>query len=169
MTDLPICASCGKGHVEPVRKSGRTMVFRNFEKLELPRSLAIPTCSSCGEEWYDSETTKAVEQALEEAAASTLKRLANDAIRTLTDHETQRDLENLMDVSHGYLSKIKHGKETPSATLVALLALLARRPARIAEVRTLWDSRVIGPQLVSTSSTSVRVTPEVAAACEMVR
>ena len=168
MTDR-ICTSCGKGHVEPVRKSGRTMVFRNFEKLEFPQSLAIPTCSNCGEEWYDAETTRAVEQALEESAASVLQRLASDAIRALAEHATQRDLENLMDVSHGYLSKIKHGKETPSATLVALLALLAKRPARIAEVRRIWDSRVIGPQLVSTTSTSVRATPEVVAACEVVR
>lgn len=163
MTELRICTTCGKGHVQPLRKSGRTMIFRNFEKLELPDSLAIPTCSNCGDEWYDAETTEAVERALELAAAAILEKIGNDAIRVLAQHERQRDLEDLLDVSRGYLSKVKHGKETPSAALVALLALLAKRPARVEEVRKLWDSKTIGPQLVTTSSNSVRETPDVGA------
>ncbi len=163
MTEFRICATCGKGQVEPLRKSGRTMVFRNFQQLELPESLPIPTCSNCGDEWYDAETTEAVERALEQAAATVLERIGNDAIRVLAEHETQRDLEDLLDLSRGYLSKVKHSKETPSAALVALLALLAKRPGRIEEVRQLWASKTIGPQLVTTSSNFVQVTPDVGA------
>lgn len=163
MTELRICTTCGKGQVAPLRRSGRTMVYRNFQKLELPESLAIPTCSNCGETWYDAETSEAVERALERAAAAVLERIGNDAIRLLAEHERQRDLEDLLNLSRGYLSKVKHGKETPSAALVALLALLAKRPGRIEELRQLWASKTIGPQLVTTSSNSVQATPDVGA------
>lgn len=155
MTETRICSSCGKGTVEPVQRPGRTMTFRNFEALELPESLAVPTCTNCGDEWYDTDATEAIEWALAQAASKVLTGLSVDAIHVLAGHSAQRDLEDLLDLSHGYLSKVKHGKEKPSALLTALLALLARNPERrIGEVKNLWSTKTLGPRLVTTSTAS---------------
>ena len=155
MSDTTICSSCGKGAVEPLRKHGRQMTFRNFAALDLPESLAIPTCTSCGEEWLDAETTEALERALADAASKALTSLSVKAIGVLAEHSAQRDLEDLLDLSRGYLSKVKHGKEKPSALLAALLALLARNPERrIEEVRRFWSRKTIDPRLVTTSTAS---------------
>jgi len=71
------------------------------------------------------------------------------------DHEAFP--EDLLDLSRGYLSKVKHGKEKPSALLAALLALLARNPERrIGEVRNLWSTKTLWPRLVTTSTASSR-------------
>jgi hypothetical protein len=155
MSEPRICTTCGKGQVEPVRKPGRTMVFRNFESLEVPESLAIPTCSDCGDEWFDAETTEALERALAEAASNAVRAISVEAIAELSEYVTQRDLEDLLDLSHGYLSKVKHGKEKPSALLTALLALLASAPEkRLEEVRRFWSARTIAPRLPSKRTAS---------------
>ncbi len=121
------------------------MTFRNFAALELPESLAIPTCTNCGEEWLDADTTEALERALSDAASKALTSLSIEAIAVLAEHSAQRDLENLLDLSHGYLSKVKHGKEKPSALLAALLALLARNPERrLGEIRNFWNTKTLG-------------------------
>ena len=118
------------------------MRFRNFAALELPESLAIPTCTNCGEEWLDAETTEALERSLADTASKALTSLCVEAIAVLAEHSAQRDLEDLLDLSRGYLSKVKHGKEKPSALLTALLALLARNPEqRLSEVRKFWSTK----------------------------
>lgn len=125
----------------PVQKPGRRMPFRNFPAVELPESLAIPTCTDCGEEWFDAEGTQALEQALAEGASKLLSAAGVKALAVLGEHLPQRDLECLLDLSHGYLSKVKHGKEKPSALLVALLVLLSEDPEpRLEELRRLWAS-----------------------------
>lgn len=155
-----ICSSCGKGAVEPVQKPGRRMRFRNFKALELPASLAIPTCNSCGEEWIDAGTTEALERALADAVTMVLTKLSEEAIQVLSEHCAQRDVEELLDLSRGYLSKVKHGKEKPSALLTALLALLARNPERrLDEVRRFWSTGSVGPRLVTTSTASTLTGP----------
>lgn len=121
------------------------MAFRNFAALELPESLAIPTCTNCGEEWLDAETTEALERSLADTASKALTSLSIEAIAVLAEHSAQRDLEDLLDLSHGYLSKVKHGKEKPSALLAALLALLAKDPEqRLGEVRNFWSTKTLG-------------------------
>lgn len=157
MSETTICSNCGKGTVEPLRKRGRSMTFRNFSALELPEALAIPTCTNCGEEWFDAETTEALERSLSDVASKALTSLSVEAIAVLAEHTAQRDLEDLLDLSRGYLSKVKHGKEKPSAMLVALLALLSRNPeGRVEELRRYWSTKTIDPRLVTTSTASSR-------------
>ena len=58
-----------------------------------------------------------------------------------------------MGLSPGYLSKVKHGKEAPSTQLVALLALLATRPQRMAEIQRVWERLRLCPRIASTVNT----------------
>lgn len=128
------CPACGE-EVD-VRPSGpRTLAYRNIEALEVP-SVDLPICSQCGEEWLDKEATERLHEALEAAYASALHDRAEWALGRLQCAIQQRDLERLLGLSGGYLSKLKAGKKT-SGPLTAVLLLLATDTRRIDELRAL--------------------------------
>ncbi|MBF5044749.1 hypothetical protein FGE12_20275 [Aggregicoccus sp. 17bor-14] len=131
------CLACGEGTIRPISRAGRTMRYRQLERLELPGDLALPTCDACGELWLDAEATEAAQRALAAEYGRQLSLRAEQAVETLRSTLPQRDLERLIGVSAGLLSKIKNGKET-SPTLTALLLLLASRPERVRELERLW-------------------------------
>ena len=161
-----LCGECGKRAVEPVAASGRRSPFRNFPELEIPATLAIPTCSNCGAEWIDHETAKKIDEALAAQSAVVLADVARQAIEALGATMSQRELEATLGLSAAYLSKVRHGKEAPSAPLVALLSLLAARPARIGEVERVWATGRLSPRVVSTnvSRVDLKVDSDVAVA-----
>jgi hypothetical protein len=145
---------------------GRRTPFRNFPALEIPALLAIPTCSTCGAEWIDRETARKLDEALAAQGAALLADVARQAIEALSATMSQRELEAKLGLSAAYLSKVRHGKEAPSAQLVALLSLLAARPARIEEVERVWATGRIPPRVVSTnvSRVDLKVDSDVAVA-----
>lgn len=150
-----LCGECGKRAVEPTAVPGRRSPFRNFPALELPESLAIPTCSSCGAEWIDREIARQIDSALAAQSAVVLTDVARQAIESLSATVSQRELEATLGLSAAYLSKVRHGKEVPSAPLVALLSLLAARPARIEEIARVWATGRLSPRVVSTNVSRV--------------
>jgi transcriptional regulator with XRE-family HTH domain len=135
-----ICPTCNKGEVKDTARAGRRMHFRNIPDLEIPADIAIPTCThpECGEEWIDGAVAARVDEAMKTAYQAALTTKAEEAISKLKKKAPQRDLERLLGLSAGYLSKLKHGKET-TAPLVAALMLLASDPRRIDDLRTLWS------------------------------
>ncbi len=135
------CASCGEGRVKPLAARGRVMLYRNFPALSLPDDLLIPTCPKCGEQWLDDETLYKLDTALKQSAREARSSISRQCISFLSEVVNQRELEALLDLSPGYLSKVKHGQEAPSAPLTALLGLLATRPNRLREVERLWAGR----------------------------
>jgi transcriptional regulator with XRE-family HTH domain len=135
-----ICPTCNKGEVKDLARAGRRMHFRNIPDLEVPAGLAIPTCThpSCGEEWIDGAVAARVDETMKAAYQAALTAKAEEAISKLKKKAPQRDLERLLGLSAGYLSKLKHGKET-TAPLVVGLMLLASDPRRVDELRSLWS------------------------------
>jgi len=115
------------------------------------------TCTRCGAEWFDRKTSERLDAALGEAAAALQARLVCEAIEHLTETMSQRDLEHLLGLSAGYLSKIRHGKERPSAQLVSLLALLATRPRRLGELERLWETGRLPLRITDDNLTRVEV------------
>lgn len=152
-----LCGECGKREVEPLAIPGRRLPFRSFPSLEVPHDLAIPTCRHCGTEWIDPSFAAKLDAALEGRAARVLTELARAAIESLSPTTTQRDLEATLGLSAGYLSKVKHGKETPSASLTGMLALLAARPTRLSEVKHAWATCSLPPRVVSTDLSRVEL------------
>ncbi|NRD68263.1 hypothetical protein HRD49_41715 [Corallococcus exiguus] len=129
---------CNKGEVREIARSGRRTHFRNIPDLEIPASVSIPTCSACGEEWIDDAVAARLDEAMEEVYRVAVAAKVEDSIRALKPVVNQRDLEQLLDLSGGYISKVKSGKET-SASLVSVLMLLAEAPRqRIEELRNRW-------------------------------
>lgn len=135
-----LCGECGMRTVAALTVAGRHAPFKNFPALEIPESVAIPTCSNCGTEWIDRKTAAALDSALANEAAKVLSSVARKAIEFLGVILPQRDLEAGLGLSAGYLSKVRHNKETPSAALAGLLALLASHPAQTEEIKRLWET-----------------------------
>lgn len=154
---MKLCADCGERAVAPRALGGRTSPWKHFPSLPVSANLEIPTCSNCGAEWIDRKTAERIDADLARAAGERLSKVARGAIEVLGDSFNQRDLERDLGLSAGYLSKVKHGKETPSASLVALLTLLAARPVRLEQVTRVWETGELPPRLVDTSITTVNV------------
>ena len=47
-------------------------------------------------------------------------------------------MDRLLDLSQGYLSRLRAGDGVPSAILVSLLALLSKEPTRLEELARYW-------------------------------
>jgi hypothetical protein len=113
------------------------MPYQQMGDLELPSDLQIPTCDGCGADFIDRRTAKRVDAALEAAYQRAVSERARLDVETIARSMPQRDLERLIGVSVGYLSKIKSGKEI-SGPLASLLGLLASDSRRLDELRRLW-------------------------------
>ena len=144
-----LCGECGRREVEPRRARGRTSPYKNFPALLIPEDLAVPTCGNCGAEWIGARDAERIDAALASAAGDALSRLAREALGTIVDGVTQRQLEERLGLSPGYLSKVKRGHEVPSPALVSALVLLAVRPARLRELENVWSTLRMPPRLTT--------------------
>jgi hypothetical protein len=135
-----ICAACGKGRVVPSAAPGRHFRYQMMPALEIPATLALPTCESCGELWLDARAARKLDAALRQAHARELAARAERALHVLTAHYPSHELELLLGISKGSLSRLGKGR-APSAAFVGLLMLLAEEPSRVAELRSLWEAR----------------------------
>ena len=149
------CPDCQRGVIRPLSARGRRFPHRQFGELLLDEEIAIPTCDACGAEWLDGPSTRQLDEALEMAARAVLRRRAEESIESLRKHLPQRDLERLLGLSPGLLSKVKNGKDT-SAPLTAVLMLLAQRPHRLDELRLLWRGENPGTKVVEIESCNLR-------------
>ena len=134
------CAECGEGTVRPLAKAGRKTRHKTMT-LELPSGIEVPTCDRCGAEWYDDTTAREVDDALEGIYRRELRDRVRAAIDILTEHASQRQMERILGLSHGYLSKLRNGACDPSPELVGNLALLAHDPEkRLRELGEFWGT-----------------------------
>ncbi len=151
------CAACGQGQVVPMAKPGRRAAFKNIPDLEVPETVQIPTCEFCDAQWLDEESTKRLDAALAEAYRRELSKKANCALRQLKAAKLRQwDLEPVLGLSPGYLSKVKTGKDV-SPTLTAALMLLAAAPGRFAELQNAWRCNPkIEPKAVAQSQVATQ-------------
>lgn len=135
------CPICGTGEIRNEACANRRVPFRNVPDLELPADLPVPTCSHCREELIDRPTAKRMDDALTAAYQRALAAKAEAAIEKLSEVIPQRDLEPLLGLSAGYLSKVKNDR-SPSSPLVAVLMILAKDLNRVRELRDMWKTSV---------------------------
>lgn len=125
-TKLRRCPECG-GETKWLAKAGRKVSYRNMT-LELPKDLEIETCLACGEQWLDEPTSEKLDLALASAYQVALRKQANEAIMRVVDQGiTVTQIEHMLGLSQGYLSRIRREKAM-SPALVGALVLLARAP-----------------------------------------
>lgn len=133
------CPACAQGMVAMRRGKGRVFPYKQVPELEIKEDFEIPTCDACGEMFISATVAKKLDAHLEERYLQVLTDAAKTAISKLTAHWPQQELEQLLGLSHGYLSKLKRGRKEPSPALVSELLILAHDPAkRITELRQHW-------------------------------
>ena len=140
MTKPKQCPACGaEGTVGSRARTGRHANYRSVD-VELPAKLKLTECTACNELWLDDVESDAYSAAVDVAYHAELRRRACEALAQIEHVATQRHLERLLHLSHGYLSKVKNHAKAPSATLVGQLALLAADPSRrLAELERFWS------------------------------
>jgi len=138
---IEACPACGADRsVHLAAKPGRFLPYHGLE-LEVPEDLEVPECESCGERFWGPKELDAVEVALDAAYRAEMQRRAIELLAKLeAANISQRRLERVLQLSQGYLSKIR-SKETPSVALLSELVLIAEEPeARLASLERFWST-----------------------------
>lgn len=119
------CRECGIGKILPVARAGRKAQYKTME-LEIPATVVVPTCDNCGAEWMDRATARKIDHAMEAVYRQALRNMLLTLLDQITAHAPMRQVERLIGLSEGYLSKVKSGRSEASAELLSSLSLLAR-------------------------------------------
>jgi len=143
-----MCPCCSRHAVRPVSQPGRVCRYRNAV-LTLPADLQVPTCGRCKHMLLSFEAVPGLAAALEATYRAELTQRAAVEIRRLGRIYSQRHLQEVLDLSLGYLSRLQAGDGVPSALLVSLLALLGSDPSRLEELKRYWALPVQAPPRAS--------------------
>ena len=106
--------------------------------LTLPTELPVPTCNRCRHMVLTYESVPELDATLEATFRAELVHRASVEITRLGQFYSQRKIEREIDLSQGYLSRLRSGDGVPSVALVCLLALLSNEPQRLEELRAYW-------------------------------
>lgn len=132
------CHECGTGRVVPLAKAGRRERYRTM-MLEIPARVEIPTCNHCGAEWMDPATARAIDEALKRVYQESLRARLNEALTKIRARTSMRQVESLLGLSEGYLSKVSNSRSDPSAELVSNLGIISMNPPeRLHDLETFW-------------------------------
>lgn len=134
MTDSFVCSLCG-GQVSPRSEPGRLREYRRgVPKLPIPAEIAIPTCSACGELYFDQELSAKLEQLMLPAFLAWqrdhLGRLVSELQRR--HGATKRQVAGICGVTPSYLSHLLAGTEKSSPTLQRLVEAFVAKPSEFA-------------------------------------
>ena len=131
------CPCCGHHTLRPTAKAHRVCRYR-LVVVTLPAQLLVPTCSRCKHSLLSFDSVPDLAAALEAAYRAELVHRASVEITLLGEFFSQRRLERDLDLSQGYLSRLRAGDGVPSAALVSLMALLRADPHRLEELNAYW-------------------------------
>jgi len=151
--------TCPHEVVEERAAAGRKVAWHIIDGLPVPDDLSLPTCTRCGARVSTRDSAERLDAAMKSVYAAELADKVRTALGVLVGHgNRQRDIEPLLGLSAGYLSKVKNGKAEPSPQLAAAMMMLAVAPAeRINELKGLWpagaQNRLAGDRLTSISKT----------------
>lgn len=134
------CVECASGYYTRIARPGRTAPYRNIAALEIPAELPLFECSECGSRLLDESDIRALDAVLEERYRALVYEHVINALDSISQHTSQRDIERLIGASQGYLSKLRAQDRSPSPELASLLLLLAARTDRVDELRAAWNS-----------------------------
>jgi hypothetical protein len=124
------CYFCGEGTIAPRNLRGSVLQYRDEREIPVEADVFVPTCDACGESLLNDETSKALDAVLEPAYRRLRgERLRHELSRALSTLEiTQADLERLLGLSPGYVSKLLKGKRVAETSLYRFVHLLNANP-----------------------------------------
>jgi hypothetical protein len=126
------CPQCG-GKLATVNLKGEAWPYRDQPELQVARDFTVLRCTDCGESSLDAAQTEAFDAVLAESYADVRVERQSQLIQSIIRQceLRQSDLEALMGVSAGYLSKAQHQRKVLSPPTFRLLFLLAGDPSGI--------------------------------------
>ncbi len=125
------CATCGEGVFVLSDAKGLTFAYRDELDLELHESLMLQICNVCSESRLNAANTVALNEALARAYAALHREAATDAVTRLTNVGwRQVEIEQVMALSSGYLSKALRGEKALSGSTLRHLIHVSRHPRR---------------------------------------
>jgi transcriptional regulator with XRE-family HTH domain len=127
------CVECGD-QVRLLKKAGRVEEYRRGVPLPIPEDFAIPTCPTCGEEYFTVELSEALAKLQAPLFAEWQRAHCEPLVdRIRKAHEiTLRELEEACGVTGTYLSHVLAGRKEASLTLIRLLEAYAAAPKELA-------------------------------------
>jgi hypothetical protein len=144
------CPQC-RASMRPQAHTGatvRTIHYRNLRSMPLPDSVAIMLCRRCRYWCIAPENRTASVSLLNKEYRHILRQRVKIAIDNICRFKSKRQLELLLGLSQGYLSRLHAGAGNPSPELVSNLALLANDPqTRLKELEVYWAQATerVGP------------------------
>lgn len=126
------CPICGTATTERNLR-GSHVPYRDEESLEISVDVVVPHCEVCGEDWLDAAQTAMLDNGLETSYRDHRRRQVADLIDELV-HAVgleQKDIEAIMGLSAGYISKAKRGEKDLTPTTYRLLVLLTAMPDQV--------------------------------------
>ena len=140
-----VCPACGKGKVAPRGGKRRSFPYKQVPALAIDDAFQLPTCDACGEMFIGATFAKKLDAHLERRYRRLLGEVVRAAIGRIATEASQQELEQLLGLSHGYLSKLRNGRKEPSPALVGELMMLAENPRmRVGELRRHWAEATRG-------------------------
>lgn len=127
------CPSCGQGNVKNKMEAGRTMPYKDLPDVPVPDDLKLPTCNHCNDMMIRGDLLDELDTALEKAYLKLkAKRVKQslEAIKKKTKHISQAELERLIGLSPGYLSKLTRGIKPSSKMLDRFLFMIENDPSK---------------------------------------
>jgi hypothetical protein len=123
------CYFCGEGTIAPRNLRGSVLQYRDERAIPVEADVFVPTCHACGESLLDDATSAALdalEPAYRRLRAEHLQHELGLALSALKI--TQGDLERLLGLSPGYVSKLLKGKRIAETSLYRFVHLLNANP-----------------------------------------
>ena len=155
-----VCCRCGASAVVKSTGVDRTIPYRTLPALPLPSDLVIACCKRCKCLYPEQSEPDELRARLQALFVGCLQRRFRTALAVLQRSISQRQLELLLGLSQGYLSRLKAGAgNNPSSELVLLVALLSLDPEkRLADLRQFWalDDRSWHPDAPEMANREIR-------------
>ena len=116
------CAECG-GEVDYRAAPNRMYDYAQGYVLPIPDDFLIPTCDSCGEQYFTQAITERLDSILRSAFLAQQTSHYRELVDTLVQRHgvSQRDIVRACGITPSYLSHILAGKRHASTTLTRLL------------------------------------------------
>lgn len=147
--DAKPCYVCDTGTVRPTNLHGRTFDYRDEVELIFDEDLVAPVCDVCGEIYLkgaDSDRFGSVlERLRDERKRSAVVRFEETVAREFRE-VPRAAFEDMLGVSHGYLSRLARGTRTPDAPLEILLQAFAADPVQT--LRLVAKARRLPPAIL---------------------
>ena len=123
------CPSCGEGTIAVRNAKGRTMPYKDAQAVVLP-GVRVPMCDHCDEMMLDSHSARALDVALQKGYETQRRAEQASEIEAILVQLgfQQKDLEALLGLSGGYVSKMLRDEKGPSPVLYRFLHVLRTHP-----------------------------------------